>query len=73
MSDETLASLAEALVVRPGDTLIVRLSADMTVEQFTRFRESIEPTLNEKLPGVKVLIIGGVEQLAVYRPGVAGP
>lgn len=68
MSDDVLANLAEALVVRPGDTLIVRLTADTSPEQLMRFRENAAAMFTEKLPDVEVIYLGGVEQLAVYRP-----
>ena len=73
MSDVALPEIAEGLVVRPGDTLILRLPAAMSVEQFARFRADVEPMLVEKLPGVEVVFFGGVEQMAVYRPDEGGP
>lgn len=63
------AEVAESLIVRPGDTLILRLGADVSIEQFKAFRENCEPMLKEKLPDVKVMWFGGIEQIAVYRPG----
>lgn len=66
---ELLQSASEAAVVRPGDTLILRLGTDVSAEQFARFRDGALPPLKERLPGVEVLIVGGVEQMVVYRPG----
>ena len=62
------ADVAEALVVRPGDTLILRVASEISHDQFQRIREHVEPSLKEKLPGVEVMWFGGVEQMAVYRP-----
>lgn len=62
------AEVAEALVVRPGDTLLLRVG-DMSPAQFQRFRDDVGPRLGERLPDVKVVVIGGVEQIAVYHPG----
>lgn len=68
MSEKGLEGIAEALVVRPGDTLIVRLAKDATPDQLVRFRETTAAAFKEKLPGVEVLFFGGVDQVAVYRP-----
>lgn len=62
------ADVCEALIVRPGDTLIMRLRSDVSREQFNALRENTEPMLKERLPGVEVMWLGGVEQIAVYRP-----
>lgn len=60
------AAVVEALIVRPGDTLILRMG-DVSPEQFERFRGNVEPKLKEQLPDVKVIWFAGIEQLAVYR------
>jgi hypothetical protein len=62
------ADVAEALVVRPGDTLILRLASAISPEQYKRLRENLEPGLKEHMPGVEVIFLGGIEQMAVYRP-----
>jgi hypothetical protein len=53
----------DAVVVRPGDTLIVRVPSTLTQEQFTQ----IVTHLDERLPGVKTVLLG-VDQILVYRP-----
>lgn len=58
----------EALVVRPGDTLILRLGQGATPEMLDRIKRGIEPAMKERSPGLEVLWVGGVEQMAVYRP-----
>lgn len=63
--------IEEGVVVRPGDTLVIRLSKDTSIEDFTRFRERALPMLKERLPGVEVVFLGGVEQIAVVRAGEA--
>lgn len=52
-------------VIRPGDTLVVRvdLSRRWTQEQADR----VKAELKERLPGVDVLIVAA-DQLVIYRP-----
>ncbi|MEU8279551.1 hypothetical protein ACFYOK_29455 [Microbispora bryophytorum] len=65
---EELRTIAEAAVVRPGDTLVLRAGADATLIDLERFRDQALPLLQQRLPGVEVLLIYGVEQLVVHRP-----
>jgi hypothetical protein len=67
MSEQLLDAVAEGLVVRPGDTLLLRLPADMSMDAIARARDAVEPALREKLPGVDVVLVCGVEQIAVRR------
>lgn len=60
--------VAEALVVRPGDVLILRVAPNISPSGFQRLRDSIEPKLKERLPNVQIVVISGIEQLAAYRP-----
>jgi hypothetical protein len=56
--------LAEATEVRPGDTLIVRVSTgSVTWEQ----ADLIKETLQHQLPGVQVVVVAAAG-IAVYRP-----
>lgn len=69
MSEHVLERVAEGLVVRPGDTLILRLDAEVSPEELVRARDLVLGVLTERAPGVDVLILGGrVEQMAVARP-----
>lgn len=52
-------------VIRPGDTLVVRAAGSWTQQQAHFAKAFIE----ERLPGVTALVLAGVDQLAVYRPG----
>jgi hypothetical protein len=52
----------EALTVKPGDTLIVRVSPHMNPEQLERFRAAFL----ERLPDIAVLIVA-CEQLAAAK------
>ena len=63
----------EALVARPGDTLILRLGQGATPEMLDWIRRGIEPAMKERSPGLEVLWVGGVEQMAVYRPDEDAP
>jgi hypothetical protein len=53
----------DAVTVRPGDTLIVKLATDLDMQQAQDATERLE----KHLPGVKVIAIGA-DQLLVYRP-----
>lgn len=53
----------EAVIVRPGDKLIVRVRHDVAEKEFDEFRER----LSEKLPGVDLVLLNA-EQMLVYRP-----
>jgi hypothetical protein len=52
----------EALTVKPGDTLIVRVSPDVNPERSERFRAAFL----ERLPDIAVLIVA-CEQLAAAK------
>ncbi|MGW5259680.1 hypothetical protein ACWEQG_01815 [Microbispora sp. NPDC004025] len=66
---DLLESVEEAAIVRPGDTLVLRLGEGVSAEQFARFRDGALPALKERLPDVELLLVGGVEQMVVHRPG----
>jgi hypothetical protein len=56
--------LAEALVLRPGDTLVLRVSGTgITQEWVEEAREYVE----ERLPGVELLVVHA-DGMTVYRP-----
>jgi hypothetical protein len=65
MSEQVLEGVAEGLVVRPGDTLVLRLEGDVSPETARRAKETVEA----RVPGVPVLIVAGAEQIAVVRAG----
>jgi hypothetical protein len=65
---EASARPVEGLVARPGDTLILRFRSDASPDQCVRFKEASEESLLDRLPGVKLVYLGGFEQVAVYRP-----
>ncbi|TDB88350.1 hypothetical protein E1264_11755 [Actinomadura sp. KC216] len=54
-----------ALTVQPGQTLIVTLPEALSAEHTA----SVGKELQERLPGVEVLVLAGVQQIAVYDPG----
>lgn len=53
-----------ALTVQPGQTLIVTLPEALSAEETS----NVGKALKERLPGVEVLILAGVQQIAVYDP-----
>ena len=60
-----LPEILEALVVRPGDTLILRYSRPVTQTIVNLLRERVR----HYLPDVAdVIVIDNCEQLAVFRP-----
>lgn len=60
---DPLAQIAEGLVVRPGDKLVIRCHRDTTREHADQVRHAI----TERWPDVDVVLIAGVEQIAVVR------
>lgn len=65
--DETLPTPCGALVIRPGDTLIVRFQKPMSMDHADRVKKGLE----ELLPGVADVVLIVADQIAVYRPGDA--
>ena len=56
---------AEALVIRPGDTLVLRVARNISAAEADRARQRIR----DELPGLAaVVILTGFDQLAAYRP-----
>jgi hypothetical protein len=61
MAEPTVVA-QEAVTVRPGDTLIVRLRPDIAPDQVQKFRDE----LRARLPDVAVLVLA-CEQLAAAK------
>ncbi|WND33964.1 hypothetical protein RI578_06505 [Streptomyces sp. BB1-1-1] len=59
---------AQLSVIRPGDTVLVRVARDTPPVQLERLADR----LRERLPSVEVLLLAGVDGIDVYRPGEAG-
>lgn len=59
---------SQALVIRPGDTLVVQMALRLTADHAAQIKTAIE----ERLPDVKVLVVG-CDGLAVYRPDTLAP
>lgn len=59
---------AELSVIRPGDTVLVRVAGDTPAVRL----EAIADRLRERLPDVEVLLVAGVDGIDVYRPGEPG-
>lgn len=65
-----LPEIAHGVVVRPGDTLLVAVPGTVRPEQMGDLKEG----LGNRLPGVAdVVVVAGVDQLAVYRPDGSRP
>jgi hypothetical protein len=60
------------LVVRPGDTLILPLIAEVQVAMTPELSDRIKRAMESQLPGVTVVVGDGLGGSAfVYRPGGA--
>jgi hypothetical protein len=57
----------DAVVVRPGDTLVVRVSGPLAMDTADEMKAGLE----ELLPGVTPVIVCA-EQILVYRPDGGG-
>lgn len=57
----------DTVMVRPGDTLVVRLAGTMTHEEYDNACDMIDKMLGERLPGVKAVVLNA-DQVLVYRP-----
>jgi len=63
-STVTVDIAADLTVIRPGDTVLVRMPRDAHRVQL----ETVSDRLRERLPGVEVLLLAGVDGIDVYRP-----
>ena len=54
----------EALVVKPGDTLILRSTKPLSMAT----AQLVQERLKARLPDVPAVLIDGFDQMAVYRP-----
>lgn len=62
---EIVNMITEAVTVRPGDILVLRVSSDFAEGGFEEARERISAEMPD---GVKVLFVGGsIEQIACIR------
>jgi hypothetical protein len=68
--DQLLAGVVEAAILRPGDTLLVRVGPGMSAQSVNEFSEHIRAKFKDQVPDVAVFVVGGgIEQMVVYRPG----
>jgi hypothetical protein len=71
-ADISMRVTVDVTIIRPGDTALIRLSRAVPHVQ----AEVIADQLRERLPGVEVLLLAGVDGIDVYRPdshGEGGP
>lgn len=70
MTSSTITDMSQdvkpesAVIVHPGDTLIVAVDQTLTMENAQRYKEHLE----SRLPDVTVVVLNA-SQLAVYRRG----
>lgn len=67
-----LPAVLPGVVVRPGDTLILITTA-RTHEQLSAMEQTVRQALRERLPGIGIAVVGGIEQALVYRPDPPPP
>jgi hypothetical protein len=60
----TLQPFIEALTIRPGDTLIVRVDPSYSPAEVAELKAAIA----DRLPDLAVVVIAA-DQIAAYRPG----
>lgn len=58
----------EGAVVRPGDTLVVVVREGLSPAVGAELNEKLRAAVTEYLPGVKVALMTGADQVLVYRP-----
>jgi hypothetical protein len=61
---DPLAKLHTAVVIRPGDTLVLLAGHPLSDQEIDRIKEQIE----EHLPGTRCAVVDGMVQGMVYRP-----
>lgn len=66
--DLVIRPVLDAVTVRPGDKLIVRIAGSVTMDLADRLKKGLE----ELLPGVEPIIIAA-DQILVYRDDDADP
>lgn len=64
MSDSEVRLGGELTVIRPGDTVLVRVPQDTKPKDAERLLER----MRERLPDVEWCVLSGVDGVHVYRP-----
>lgn len=64
----TVDIAADLTVIRPGDTVLVRMLGDTHPVQL----KTVADRLRERLPDVDILLMAGVDGIEVYRPEAVG-
>lgn len=64
VSEDVVTQVVQTAVVRPGDTLILRLGTSATPEMV----KNVAHAIKERRPDLDVLVLGNVDEMAIYRP-----
>lgn len=64
LATQVTLHIVTAGVIRPGDSLVLRFGDRIPPDVAAR----VKGDLSERLPGVEVVVLGGVDDIAVYRP-----
>lgn len=63
VSEDVVTQVVQTAVVRPGDTLILRLGTSATPEMVKNVADAVK----EGRPDLDVLVLGNVDEMAIYR------
>jgi hypothetical protein len=64
MSDAESLPIEATAIVRPGDTLVIRLAERARPQD----AEAVRTAMQEAMPDVRILIVGGIEDMVICRP-----
>lgn len=59
------AEFSEALVIKPGDTLVLRCQRRLSAQEVDTFQTMLRQRIPES---IDILILDGIDQMAVIRP-----
>lgn len=63
---DVATAVVEAIVVHPGDTLVISLPETLDQKQFTEYVELLGARFDD---GIKLVMLGGAIGIYVLRPG----
>ena len=68
--DELIEGAAAAVVIRPGDSLVLRMTPGviMSREQLEEYADQVRAAIDARMNGVGLVVIAGADQMLVYRP-----
>lgn len=52
------------IVIRPGDTVLMRVDQELSADELTALAEKMK----DRLPGCDIIFLSGLQVVDVYRP-----